>query len=280
LEIPHEDNFALEQVQTLIQNQDSKIQKELLDFYTPCYEEYQEYLVLKAEVIAQDKSIDQLNETLSQKLWKWINRRIILVHNYHASGNDVVTVIKENTPFGLENTIIGMQNIKGTGLDFAYRWVAWNNCYKICQDLQSDNSNKIRQGVEALANFNEHGILSIELSLQSLALAQKTLATQTQYYQSQIHIIEQTIKDAQKQNKMQDTQNPMQKSLSKKIILKILEITEAFLDAGDAVKRKKRANLIYKDLTNHHISHKKAAIELQKITKRQKGGWFVQKFEN
>jgi len=50
------------------------------------------------------------------------------------------------------------------------------------------------------------------------------------------------------------------------------------LDAGDAVKRRKKANLIYKDLTKKQISHKRAALELQKLTKRQKGGWFVGKF--
>ena len=53
---------------------------------------------------------------------------------------------------------------------------------------------------------------------------------------------------------------------------------EEFLDAGDAVRRRKKADAIYKDMIGHHISHKRASIELQKITKRQKGGWFVQKY--
>ena len=45
------------------------------------------------------------------------------------------------------------------------------------------------------------------------------------------------------------------------------------MDAGDAVKRRKKSNQIYEDLVAQRISHEKAALELQLIVKRQKGGW-------
>ena len=54
---------------------------------------------------------------------------------------------------------------------------------------------------------------------------------------------------------------------------KLAEYLEALLDAGDAVKRRKRANLIYQDLQDNRISHQRAALELQALNKRQKGGW-------
>ena len=57
------------------------------------------------------------------------------------------------------------------------------------------------------------------------------------------------------------------------IISKVLDFIEAFLDAGDAVKRRKRANAIYQDLADQRISHDRAANELQTLNKRQKGGW-------
>ena len=43
----------------------------------------------------------------------------------------------------------------------------------------------------------------------------------------------------------------------------ILTVIESLLDAGDAVKRKKIANKINKDLINERISHQRAAMELQ-----------------
>lgn len=54
----------------------------------------------------------------------------------------------------------------------------------------------------------------------------------------------------------------------------IVGALEAFLDAGDAVKRRKTANRIYKDLVDERISHQRAALELQVLNNRQKGGGF------
>ncbi len=45
------------------------------------------------------------------------------------------------------------------------------------------------------------------------------------------------------------------------------------MDAGDAVKRRKQANQIYQDMIDKRISHERAAVELQLLNKRQKGGW-------
>jgi hypothetical protein len=61
--------------------------------------------------------------------------------------------------------------------------------------------------------------------------------------------------------------------------LKLIELIEAFRDAGDAIKRRKQANRIYKDLVDGRISHERAAMELQALNKRQKGGWLVSQFD-
>jgi len=37
----------------------------------------------------------------------------------------------------LLNRIMGLQNIKGTGLDFVYRWQAWETCPQACEKLIS-----------------------------------------------------------------------------------------------------------------------------------------------
>jgi hypothetical protein len=54
---------------------------------------------------------------------------------------------------------------------------------------------------------------------------------------------------------------------------KLLQVLEAFLDAGDAVRRRKRADQIYRDLVNERLSHDQALVALRAISKRQKGGW-------
>ena len=56
---------------------------------------------------------------------------------------------------------------------------------------------------------------------------------------------------------------------------RLVGAVESFLDAGDAVKRRKRADRIYRDLIAERISQARAAAELQALNKRQKGGWLL-----
>jgi hypothetical protein len=52
-----------------------------------------------------------------------------------------------------------------------------------------------------------------------------------------------------------------------------IDAVEAFLDAGDAVRRRRKADRIYRDMVAERISHDRAALELKKLNSRQKGGW-------
>lgn len=58
----------------------------------------------------------------------------------------------------------------------------------------------------------------------------------------------------------------------------MINLAEALLDPGQAIKRRKAANQIYQDLADERISHARAAIELQTLNKKQKGGWLRKAF--
>ena len=52
-----------------------------------------------------------------------------------------------------------------------------------------------------------------------------------------------------------------------------LRFLEGFLDASDAIRRRKKADQIYRDMEAERISPARAAQEIQILNKRQKGGW-------
>ena len=54
------------------------------------------------------------------------------------------------------------------------------------------------------------------------------------------------------------------------------QLIESFLDAGAAVKRKKRANQIYRDIADQRITLKNDWL-LSKHSRNQKSGWFANK---
>ncbi|MEA2027638.1 MAG: hypothetical protein U9N49_01500, partial [Campylobacterota bacterium] len=168
---------------------------ELLKYYQETYEQYSNFTAMK-EQVEQSGATEANDEAFRDQLWKWLKARVKPLYNYYATGNEVVQFIADNTPPGIYNTIIGMQNIKGTGLDFAYRWVAWDSCYQACQKIKSNDTQEVREGIEALAAFAEHGPLTYALTQESIAIAKSSLATQTDYYQAQIQLIEGNLEKA------------------------------------------------------------------------------------
>jgi hypothetical protein len=164
---------------------------------------------------------------------------------------------------------MGIQNIKGTGLDFVYRWQAWDTCHKACQQLSSPSASESVQGLRALVAFQEHGVLTEETVRATLAMVLDSTIAQNKYYQAEVNVIranlDRSLELLNSQKNVQTTGNSWL-TYSKQVL-------EDFLDAGDAVKRRKKADQIYKDLVTERISHERAALELQRLNKRQKGGW-------
>ena len=93
-------------------------------------------------------------------MWTWFERRIVVVENYHTTGDAVVAAIRDATRPSFRNRIMGLQNIKGTGLDFVYRWLAWDTCHRACKDLLSRDAALQRRGLTQLGGFPEYGLLS------------------------------------------------------------------------------------------------------------------------
>jgi hypothetical protein len=212
---------------------------------------------------------DELEKNFHSLLTHWFEQKRVVVEDYYATGNQVIETIGNATPPAFYNKIMGIQNIKGTGLDFVYRWQAWDTCYKACQQLCSSVAVESATGLRTLATFQEHGVLTEETVTTAIAKVLDSALSQNEYYQAELGIIKANLA---RSLELLSSQNS-QKKTGNSWLGYINETLEAFLDAGDAVKRRKRANQIYEDLVSERISHERAALELQSINKRQKGGW-------
>ena len=221
--------------------------------------------------IQQSETItERLQQQFKDLLWKWFEQKLVIVEDYYASGNQVIERICDATPPGFYNRILGMQNIKGTGLDFVYRWQAWETCYKACMQLVSTSASESAKGLSALAAFQEYGYLAKETVISTVEEVKASPLAQNERYQAELELIqanlEQSLGRLGSENKKEVSTGSWISALSQGI--------EAFLDSGDAVKRRKRADQVYQDLVDERISHDRAVLELQALNKRQKGGWF------
>lgn len=205
-------------------------------------------------------------------LWVWFQKKLVVVHDYYISGEQLINKIAEETPPGYMNRVMGVQNIKGTGLDFVYRWQAWDTCWKACDQLQSPDPATAEKGLRALAAFHEFGVLSQEHVRKVLAAVKQSSVAQNESFQSELAVVCSNFEMAMKE--LQQKLTAVRKQAGK--LEKFAGYLEAFLDAGDAVRRRKFANQVYRDLIELRISYERAALELQHLNKRQKGGWLLQ----
>ncbi len=229
---------------------------------------YEAYQAL-AERLKNASQSAELDNAFRQLLWQWFEQKLIVIHDPYTPGNQIIKRISAITPPGFLNRIMGMQNIKGTGLDFVYRWQAWETCHKAATKIKSQNLRTAEEGLNALATFKEYGPLSEEYVRQVITEVKDTPNGQLAQFQTNFTLILSNLQLAMAEINVKGEDESETGGFWRKLIMLI----EAFLDAGDAVKRRKKADQIYKDMVTERISHQTAALEVQKLNKRQKGGW-------
>jgi gamma-polyglutamate synthase len=192
--------------------------------------------------------------------------KLVPVREYYIPGEDIVRLVARHTPPGLVNRIMGMQNIKGTGLDFVYRWQAWEACYKACQQALDNDPGIAVKGIDFLSGFQEYGALS-EAHVRATLISLKDGPHATA---GQVEAIKQRL-DSQ----LASLDHSANETASGSGGGRFASVAEAFLDSSDAVRRRRAADRIYDDMIEEQISSQRAALELKKLTTRQKGGWFA-----
>ena len=211
-----------------------------------------------------------------QLLWDWFSAKLIVVDDPLASGEHILHTLWQRTPPGFHNRIMGIQNIKGTGLDFIYRWQDWEICYHAANKLLSDQVSEVNAGLRTLSGFQGYGQLCAEYLTDTLEKARHQPAMQSELQQAELAQIRSDLATSMNRISGQLHQQRQAQSMLERLAARI----EPFLDAGDAVRRRKRADRIYRDLLAERISLQRTAQELQAVNKRQKGGWLAKKIRD
>lgn len=205
-------------------------------------------------------------------LHKCFMAKLVPVRDYYLPGEEIIRLVARNTPPGLVNRIMGMQNIKGTGLDWVYRWQAWEVCHKACQQAQDNDPGVAQRGLDLLGSFQEFGALSdlhVRNSVAALKMAGGGAAAASE---AQLDAILARL-DGQMAALERESGGAEGSNGGGGGGGKLGELVEALLDSTDAVRRRRAADRIYRDLIDERISSPRAALELKKLTARQKGGW-------
>jgi poly-gamma-glutamate synthase PgsB/CapB len=199
-------------------------------------------------------------------LW---NERVYVVEDSGSTGDQTISRIAAQVPPGHDTWVLGCQNIKGTGLDFAYRWVSIGQV-----DVELTRLEREPRAREAALRFlrghGDYGLLDARFALArvkalaesddpSLAALKSELASLAQ------HLARVEIARAAR----------IQGAPTKSRLSRVLDAVEPLVDHLDSVRRSKRAKRIMDDLFDRRVSQGQAAVLLRDLVARGKGGWLA-----
>ncbi|MWJ28478.1 hypothetical protein GPM19_09710 [Halomonas sp. ZH2S] len=254
--------------------QEDSQEKTILAKHRAYYREWQEFSGLEEQIAGDPKPSETLDDQARDLLWKWFRSRIEMVRSPFVTGEQLVNLICDQTPPGYTNRILGMQNIKGPGLDWVYRWQAWDKIHAAGEMILNGNRGDATRGLQFLASFQEYGLLSAEYMQDLLHRARELPVAQSESFQAELRLIAANLES---RNKPEEDKDQPPSEPTGDLWLTLVTWVEKFLDVGDAVRRRRKADQIYRDMVSQRISTARAADELQYLTKRQKGGWLIRR---
>ncbi len=160
--------------------------------------------------------------------------------------------------------MMGVQNIKGTGYDFALQWMAWRDVHRLLAPLRAEPP-RLDEGLSQVERAQLDNRLSCEVVLDALDVidGNKGHAARVKALQDRVRARVEALASP----------GGASRAGGSRLTRGLLAVLEGLMDPFDAVLRRWRADRIYRDLVAKRISHPAAQRELYRLVKRQKGGW-------
>ena len=213
-----------------------------------------------------------LEEDCRTTFARWFRTRIHVEPDTHASGDEVVERLVGLTPPGLMSRVMGIQNIKGTGLGFIYKWQDYEQQAKAVLGMATGAEDQIDQALRKLESGPLIGQLGRDCVLAALDELEVDSAFKSPSIKQRMKTLRQTIiaRDT-------DFQTREAGQGSAGILAAVLGVVEGLVDAFFAIKRRNTADRVYADLVHQRIGRDRAAQEIQSLNAAQKGGWLFKK---
>lgn len=228
----------------------------------------EEFQALRQRIIEDPGPPSSLDAPFRELVEQWFERKFQVVEDPFATGEQIVDILATATPPGYRNLCMGIQNIKGTGLDFVYRFLDWGTCHAGCQRLLDPDVDIARAAVKEFQVSRPFGLLSEETVRETLEHAKTLPAFRAAPHQVELERLRRTFETRLEEVRLGMTRNeaPGWKD-------RILSVLESLLDTQDSIRRSRQARGIYRDLLKGRISRERSVEELRRLTHRQYGGW-------
>ncbi len=208
-----------------------------------------------------------------QRFWHTVHS----IDDPEISGDGIILEAAKVMPPGCHIDLMGTQNIKGTGLDFVYRWVELNTTMLRVNRLPTIDEQGFADELMWLSSAAQFGMTEALQAWRALGELSETRRLTPR----DVGLIERARAHLATLTEAKLTEATARSDAGDQAAvwwMPAMEALEKWLDPLDAVARRYRSEAFMRDLAAARISHAKMAYEMQKLTKRQKGGWLTNKF--
>jgi hypothetical protein len=224
-------------------------------------------VVLRTELEAgRSTAALELLRAHCRKLW---DERILVVTDSHATGDQVIEFIARAMPPGHHGRLLGCQNIKGTGLDFAYRWVSIGQVHAELERLETQPAAR-ESALGFLRTHDDYGLLDAREALRRVQALVEAKEPAFAAFSNELELLAQHLARVEAGRSTRLRGAPVRSRLSR-----VLDRIEPFVDHLDSVRRSRRAARIMEDLFDQRVSQGRAAVLLRDLVARGKGGWLA-----
>jgi len=196
--------------------------------------------------------------------------QVHVVEDAGATGDQILDRCARLCPPGTDVTLVGTQNIKGTGLDVVYRALAIDRVARALRDQQSPREDRRLAALLDLESFEDHGLVDA-------GLARALLARPSPHRLS----ADETATRARIAAKVDAIWRQRKAALVDQrgagLVDRVAAWGEGVLDWVDSIHRTHTSRRILSDLVHHRISHARAALEQRRLVTRTKGGWLLKR---
>lgn len=212
--------------------------------------------------------VTTINQRFARRRKELFLRSIVTLDDPVLPADAGLQAIARNTPPGHRVSVIGMQNIKGPGLNMVYRWQAYERVLGELRRLDHPNQAERLDALTRLHAFEDYGLLDAELAHEKVEAILDAHDAPWEPLRPSIeklhHMLHRIIVERKAALSPRRRFNPLRWLVSQ---------TESMMDFVNSISRRRQADQIYRDLLAGRISQKRAATELRELTQLQKGGW-------
>jgi len=219
-----------------------------------------------AAVFQSRHSVSACNAAVRAAYHELFEDQLIVVEDPGETGDQIIDRCARAVPPGTHVAVMGIQNIKGTGLDFVYRWLAFDKTLERLQRLDDPDPAVRVAALRELETFDDYGVVDAGLAAATLAARAPRIADE----EEAAHVQRTLVRVREIHTRLR---NAVDATKSRTLLARVGEAIEAVLDPLDSVRRRRMAQRVMRDLIAHRISHERAAKEMRALYDRQGGGW-------